>query len=123
MNNPKGNRWCSKIESKEDAVGLIKGYSNGFLFLAAVQIVAGFLSGIYVSFDGVVLIILALLLRKFKSRIVSIMLLLLSIFTIVATGINLFGEGKGGIGIILAGFMLWASIGAIHVTFQYNKIK
>jgi len=122
-NTTKKNAWFSKIESKEDAIKVIKDSSNGFLVLAAIQFGLGFLIGMTTIIDGVIYAVLALLLRKFNSRAVAILLLLLSLVAIVVTGINKFGGGEGGRNIILAVIMIWASVRAVQATFKYNKVK
>lgn len=123
MNQKTKKLWFGKIESKEDAIKVIKDSSNGFLILAAIQIGIGFLIGTTAIIDGVLYAILALLLRKFNSRVVAIIFLLLSSAAIVVTGINRFGEGEGGKNIFLAIIMIYVSIRAIQATFKYNKVK
>ncbi len=119
----KANNWSGKIESKEDAIKIIKDVSNGFLVLAGIQIGLGLLIGIEAIIDGVIYAVLALLLRKFNSRVVAILLLFLSLIAAVLTGINKFGGGQGGANIFLAFIMIYVSVRAIKATFKYNKLK
>lgn len=120
----KKNSWFGKIETSEEAVKVIKDVSIGFYVLAALQIVAGyFILGIPAIIDGVIFAVCAFLLRKFNSRVVAIILLLLSIGSLVITGINKFGGGAGGRNLFLAVIMIWVSIRAIQATFALKKFK
>lgn len=121
---PKKNAWFGKIETKEEALKIIKDSSNGFYFLAALQIVIGyFLLGLPAIIDGVIFAVLAFLLRKFKSMVVAMLLLLLSVGGIVVTAINQFGGGTGGRNIILALIMIWVSIRAVQATAKLHKLE
>lgn len=120
----KKNAWYGKIETKEEALKVIKGASNGFYFLAVLQIVLGyFIMGASAIVDGVIFAVCAFLLRKLNSRAVAIILLLLSVGGLVVTGINKFGGGTGGRNIILAVIMIWTSIRAIQATFGLRKFQ
>ena len=119
----KKNAWYGKIETKEDAIKVIKDSSNGFLLLSAIQMALGFIIGIETVIDGVIYLILALLLRKFNSRVVAIILLLLSLVSIVVTGMNKLGGGAGGRNVLLSLIVTWVSIRAIQATFVYNRLK
>ena len=120
----KKNAWYGKIETKEEALKVIKDTSNGFYFLAALQIVLGyFIMGTEAIIDGVIFAVCAFLLRKLNSRAVPIILLLLSVGGLVVTGINKFGGGTGGRNITLAVVMIWISIRAIQATFGLRKFQ
>lgn len=120
----KKNSWFGKIETQDEALEVIKGVSIGFYFLAVLQIVIGyFLIGLESIIDGVIYAVLAFLLRKFNSRVVAVILLLISIASIVFTGINQFAGGTGGKNTILAVITVWASIRAIQATFKLHKLQ
>lgn len=120
----KKNAWYGKIETKDEALKVIKDASNGFYFLAALQIVLGyFIMGTEAIIDGVLFAVCAFLLRRFNSRVVAVILLLLSIGGLVVTAINKFGGGTGGRNIILAVIMIWTSIRAIQATFGLRKFQ
>lgn len=120
----KKNAWYGKIETKEEALKVIKDASNGFYFLAALQIVLGyFIMGTEAIIDGVLFAVCAFLLRKFNSRVVAVILLLLSVGGLVVTAINQFGGGTGGRNIILAVIMIWTSVRAIQATFGLKKFQ
>lgn len=120
----KKNSWFGKIETKDEALKVIKDASNGFYFLAALQIVLGcFIMGMEAIVDGVIFAVCAFLLRKFNSRVVAVILLLLSIGGLIVTGINKFGGGSGGQNLFLAVIMIWVSIRAIQATFGLKKFQ
>ena len=120
---PKKNVWFGKIETKEEAIKVIKDSSNGFYFLATLQIVIGyFLFGFPTIIDGVIFGVLAFLLRQFRSMVVAVLLLLLSVVGVVVTVMNQFGGGTGGRNIILALIMIWASVRVMQATFKLHKL-
>jgi len=128
MENPipvppkKKNTWFGKIETRDEALKVIKDASNGFYFLAVLQVVLGyFIMGTEAIIDGVIFAICAFLLRKFNSRVVAVILLLLSIGGLVVTGINKFGGG--GQNLFLAVIMIWVSVRAIQATFGLKKFQ
>lgn len=113
-----------KIRRRDDALKVIKDASNGFYFLAAFQLVLGyFIMGVEVIIDVVIFAICAFLLRKFNSRVVAVILLLLSVAGLVVTGINKFGGGSGGRNLLLTVIMIWVSIRAIQATFGLKKFQ
>jgi cobalamin synthase len=120
----KNNTWFGKIGSKEDAIKVIKDSSNGFYFLAALQIIIGyFVLGLTTIIDGVIIAVLAFVLWKFRSIVAAVFLLLFSIVSIVVTAINQFGGGTGGSNTILAVLMIWISIRAVQATFKLHKLE
>ena len=120
----KKNTWFGKIETRDEAIKVIKDASNGFYFLAALQIVLGyFIMGALAIVDGVIFAVCAFLLRKFNSRVVAVILLLLSVAGLVVTGMNKFGGGSGGQNLFLAVIMIWVSIRAIQATFGLKKFQ
>ncbi|MBI2042478.1 MAG: hypothetical protein HYT21_01910 [Candidatus Nealsonbacteria bacterium] len=130
MGNPipvppkKKNTWFGKIQTRDEAIKVIKDASNGFYFLAALQIVLGyFIMRPEAIIDGAIFAICAFLLRKFNSRVVAIILLLLSIGGLIVTGMNNFGGGAGGQNLILAVIMIWVSIRAIQATFGLRRFQ
>ena len=118
---PKKNNWFGKIETREEALKIVKNISIGFYFVAALQLVLGFLLfGVYGIFDGIAFFVLTFLLHKFNSRAVAVILLLLSVAVLVSTAINKFTDGMGGRNIALAAIMIWASFRAFQAT---TKLK
>lgn len=120
---PKKNNWFGKIETREEALKVIKDSSIGFYFLALLQIVIGyFLLEASAIIDGVIFAILAFLLRKFNSMVIAILLLLLSVAAVVVTGINKFGGGSGGRNMTLAIIMIWVSVRAVQASIKLHKL-
>lgn len=110
------NKLSWNIKTKEEALRVVKITSIAFYFVGGVQILFGFMVGIQLIIEGVVLIILAFLLSKFNSRVVSILLLLVScimLFTIHQNISNLF----------LVIIMLWISIMSCRATFKLPKLN
>jgi hypothetical protein len=113
----------SKIESKKTAIKSIRDISSVFLILAAIQLGLGLffhMTGLII--ESVIWAILALLLRKFNSRIVAILLLLLSLYGLINGVINQFGGGEAG-NIFFGVILFYASIKSVQATFKYNYEK
>lgn len=79
--------------------------------------------GVEAIIDGVIFAVCAFLLRKFNSRVMAVILLLLSVAGLVVTGINKFSGGTGGQNLILAVIMIWVSVRAIQATFGLKKFQ
>ncbi len=110
------NKLSWNIKTKEDALQIIKVTSIAFYFVGGIQILFGVIAGIQLIIEGAILIILAFLLSKFNSRIVSILLLLTAciiLFTIHKNITNLF----------LVFIMLWVSIMSCRATFKLPKLN
>lgn len=113
----------SKIETREDALEVIKDSSNGFFVVAAIQIAIGIFLMPSIILDGVVFAVLGLLLRQLHSRVVAVLLLMVSISSLVMTIMNKFdAETHGGSNIYLAGIMVYVSVRAIQATFKYQTL-
>lgn len=120
----KKNPWFGKIESREDALKVIKDSSNAFYVIAAIQAGIGVFLAPSMILDGVIYAVLGFLLRKFNSRIVAVLLLLFSALAVFATVSNQFGrDGTGGSNIVLAVIILWAAVRAVQATFKLPKLK
>lgn len=111
-----------KVENKEEALYLIKQCSYGFLFVAGLNILLGFIMGMATIMDGIIYLILGLLLLFLKSRVVSILLLLISGAGIVATFLNMVGVSYGGSNIFLALIVFYVAIVSVYTTFKYHKL-
>lgn len=122
--------WAGKIETEQDAIQVIKASSNGFYTVAGIQLVIGLLLAflrraaiIEAIIDPLVYASLSLLLRKFRSRVVAVILLSYSCATLVVTIINKFGGDEGGQNVILAIIVFWTSVRAIQASFTLNKLS
>ncbi len=110
-----------KVRNKKDAHYVIKQYSYGFVFVALLNIVFGYLVSLATIIDGVILLVLGLLLFFFNSRIISILLLLLSGTGIIATALNRIGVTYGGTNMFLSIIIFYFAIGSVYLTFKYRK--
>jgi cobalamin synthase len=119
---PKKRDIFSKIETREEALKTIKDTTIGFYFIAILHIVLGYFVGLPVMIDGVLYAVLGFLLQKFNSRIVAVLLLIVSGIALITTVINRFGGGTGGRNILLAIIVLWASIRAVQATFKLQSL-
>lgn len=115
--------WLGKIETKEQAFKVIKECSNGFYFVAALGVLVSFFLGRGYLIDAVVFVILAFLLRKFKSRIVAIIMSLMSSLVIISTIMSALKITKGGTNMLLAVILMWISIRAVQATFKLPKLQ
>ena len=115
----KKKTWLSKIESREDALKIIKETSMGFFILAGLQAVLSFWLGFSILFDAVIYVVCGFFLRRHNSRAAAVALLLLSILGAGVTFANKAGANLGGgNNIFLALIILWAAIRAVESTFK-----
>ena len=123
----KKNAWFGKIETREEALKVIKDSSYGFFFIAVLQAVIGFALGMNLWLDAVLYLIFGGILLKFKSRVAAILLLLLTSGALVMTFINKINPDPssrtGGTNLFLAVIMIWTSIRAIQATFKLHKLE
>jgi len=110
-----------KIGSPEKALEIIKGVVRLFYVVGGIEILLGFMLGMELIVDGVIIIILAVLLNKLKSRIVACLLALMACTGAVVTFLNLINETGAGRNIILAIIVAIASIRALQATFVYQR--
>lgn len=119
----KKNTWFAKIETREDALSVIKDTSNNFYFLALIQTIFGYLiAGPLAIVDGIIFVFLGFLLRKYNSRFVSAIMIVISLFIISSTSANII-SGAGGTNMWLAVAMLWISIRAWQATSKLRKLS
>jgi len=115
--------WISKIETRDDALQVVKVASYAFFFLAALQMVL-FLavkstSAIVVA--GIVAACAAALLVH--SRAAAAVLLALSCLEGLATVAKMFGAHPGmGSNVFVAGLMIWVAVRAVQATWALERI-
>ncbi|MCD4802604.1 MAG: hypothetical protein K8R16_06645 [Anaerolineales bacterium] len=113
----KKSSMFAKIESRDDALKVIKDASIGFFFIAVLQAGLGFFIAPSLMIDAVLYAILAGVLLKWKSRIAAVLLLLLAGGALVMTFLNTIGAtAMGGSNIILGLVILWAAVRAVEAT-------
>jgi len=111
-----------KIETEEDALVVIQSASEGFLFIALLMSLASFILGPDYLIDGAAYAVLGLLLWRFKSRIIAVLLVLLSLLEVLVTIGNMPGA-SGGTNIFLPLIVLWVSIRAFKAASKLHELK
>jgi hypothetical protein len=108
----------SSIKSREAALVVVRDSALGFFALAAIQGVVGLFITPLVLIDVAILVVSALALRRWKSRVAAIVLLCICLANVIVTTLNLLGSASsGGRNIILAIIALWLAIRAVWATF------
>ena len=114
--------WFSKIESRADALKVVKDTSTGFFVVAAIQAALSFWVGFSVLFDAAIYVVGGFFLRRFNSLVAAIVLLLLALLGAGVTVANKLGENLGGgNNIFLALILLWAAVRAVDATFKLHS--
>ena len=115
--------WLSKIETRDDALEVVKVASYAFFFVAALQMVL-FLavnSGGALVVAGVALAGGAAL--RLHSRAAAGVLLAVSCVEALATIAKMFGAHPGmGSNIIVAGLMVWVAVRAVQATWALERM-
>ncbi|MDP3057430.1 MAG: hypothetical protein Q8N37_02845 [bacterium] len=116
-----------KIETKEDALKVIKEFSHGLYFLAIIHIAAYFILAVRLAvlLDGIMYVVLAFLLHKFNSKIVAIILLLIGIVNlIVFVVVKVYNyDNVEGPHPVLVFIIIYFSIRAVQATFRLQKLQ
>jgi len=122
MNKSLNSLW-GKINTKEEAVKVIKDISNGVYALSAITFLASFILGLSLIIDAILMGLLAFLLRKYKSRVFGVILFFYSLVVLSVTAFNrLGGEFGGGSNLILALIFVWFGIRALQATFKLHEL-
>ena len=109
----------AKIDSRDDALKVIKDTSIGFFFIAVLQAGLGFFIAPSLIIDAVLYAILAGVLLIWKSRIAAVLLLLLAGGALAMTFLNMIGiTAVGGNNVFLGLIIFWAAIKAVEATFK-----
>lgn len=111
----------SRIETREDALKLVRSGSIGFLLLAGLQALIGFFLFPAMLIDAAILAVLGFIVMKAHSRVAAVILLLVAGAQAVVTLLNRIGVmSEGGKNIILAAIMLILAIRLVEATFKLN---
>ena len=117
----KKNGLFAKIENGADAAKTVRDASLGFFFVAALYGVVGFLMAPAALTDAVILVILATILMKWRSRTAAVLLLLVSGFQAGVTLLNRLGVmSEGGNNVFLAAIMVITAVRAVEATFKLH---
>jgi hypothetical protein len=118
----KKNALFSKIESREEALKVVKDASTGFYIIAALNAALAFIIGFSILFDAIVYLVGGFLIRKYNSKVAAICLLIFASMGAMVTVANKAGANLGGgNNIFLAVIILWAAIRAVDATFKLKK--
>lgn len=117
MSEPRKPGWFSKIESREEALKVVKDASGGFFVVAAIQGGIGIFLAPSLLFDAAMYASGGYLLRRFNSRLIASALLVFALASAGTTVANRLGAGMGGgNNVILAAIIVWAAIRAVQAT-------
>ena len=112
-------RLFAKIESRDDALKVVKDTSIGFFFIAALQAGIGIFIAPNLIIDAVLYAILAGVLLKWKSGLAAVSLLLLAGGALAMTFLNMIGViAVGGNNVFLGLIIFWTAIKAVEATFK-----
>lgn len=117
------NSLYGRIDTREDALMVIKGVAVGFYVLAGIQAAVGLIIAYTMIIDAAVYAVLAFLLAKFASRFVAVLLLLLAVAATAVTINNKMHGGAGGNNYVLALIMTWAAVRGVQATFFLQRGK
>jgi len=109
----------SKIETKDDALKVIRDAAIGFFCVAGLQGGIGFFFAPTLVVDAVVIAVLAFLLIAWKLRTAAVLLLIyagITTITTVLAKVGVLSQGGTNIGLVLV--ILWAGIRATEATFK-----
>jgi hypothetical protein len=115
--------FFSQIQSKDDALGMIRYISLGMFLLAGVLVVLAVINRSVVWIDALVYVGLALLLRQVEyswTRGVALFLLVGSLGLLIVTLTQMPGLQAQGRNAVLATFMVISSIRAVEATFKLH---
>lgn len=117
----KKNLFFGKIETAEDALKMVKDASMAFYFLAGLLAILSFFIGFGVLADAAIYGLCAFFISRFKSRVASIILLLLAIVGCGVTLANAAGANLGGgRNVILSIAIVYTAIRATEAVFKLN---
>ncbi len=117
----KKKKWFSKIESRDEAIEVVKEASLAFFVIATLEAAFAIFFRISFLFDSAIFAIGGLFLRKYNSRAVSIGLLTVSMIDTGVTFANAGGANLGGgKNWVVALLIVFASVRAVDATFKLH---
>lgn len=109
----------AKIETREDALKVVKDASIGFFAVAGLQAILAAFIAPSLWMDAIILAVLAAGLMKFHSRLAAVLLVLVSGGEAFVTVMNRLGVmHEGGKNVVLAFIMLVVAIRAVEATYK-----
>jgi hypothetical protein len=115
--------WLAKIETRDDALEVVKVASYAFFFVAALQLV------LFLAVDSsAALVVAAIALAggaalRVHSRAAAFVLLAVSGIEALATVAKMFGAHPGiGSNVFVAGVMVWVAVRAVQATLALERM-
>lgn len=112
MTNHPRSRWSLSVVTPEQAETNIRESANAFYVLAGLQALLSFAIGAAAIWDALLFAVLALWLKRRRSAVAAVLLLLDSCYGVYATALNQFGGGSGGKNVVLSIIMVWIALRA-----------
>ena len=113
--------WILEIVSRSDSLTVAKRAGIAFWILASIQALVGAFLMPAALADAVVTAALATVLFVWRSRVAAVGLLMLSLWSLVLTALNLIrGTAGGGRNIVFSAVFLWAAVRAVEATFKLH---
>ena len=116
--------WISKIETRDDALTVLKHGTIAFFFLGALHIVPFLVLKSYVALlQTTVVLIGAFAMLKLHSRAAAAILLMLSCAEAAVALAHTFGASFGaGSSLVLAGLMIWVAVRTAQATSALERM-
>jgi hypothetical protein len=112
----------SKIETREEALKVVRDCSGGFFVIAAIQGLIGAFLIPSMIIDAVLLGTFAFILRMWQWRFAAIVLLLMALLILVTTVTNRLGiTAQGGGNIFVAALLVLIGVRSVQATFILVK--
>jgi hypothetical protein len=115
--------WISKIETRDDALEVVKIASIGFFFFAGLQFVLFLVTNSPAAFGTAAVLVAGAVALVRHSRAAAAVLLALSVAEALVTVAHMFGAPFGrGSNIFLAGLMVWVAVRAVQATWALQRM-
>ena len=111
--------FFSRIRHQEDAVKIVRAASLVFLAVGAFLAILSYWSGFELWVHGLAYMVLAVLLRQFKSRVIASLLVLVAVVMLLLE-LKLFsGQAySAALNIIIAAIAVWVGARAVEATIK-----
>jgi hypothetical protein len=116
--------WISALETREDALTVVKQGTFAFFFLAALHVLLYLVLKSYVPLiDAAVIVVGALAIRELHSRSAALVLAAIACAEAGVTFANELGANLGGgSNIVLAGLMVWVAVRTLQATSALERM-
>jgi hypothetical protein len=115
-------RLFSSIKTRDDALQMINDAAIGFFLVAGVQAGVLLFTQQTVSMMALIYALLAVVLLKWKSRVVAILLLVVAATSLIMIILNLLGVlTEGDTNLVLTLLLLWVAIRAVEATHKLHS--